>query len=147
MDEKASNVIRGIFVHGDWVTYPIEVKNEFFDFYSSKFNNFQNILMVARSDRFSSLLPKDVELLEKLFSVKDIKEAVWDCGGDRAPGSDGILFKFLKHFWDVLGDYLLGKRPAFVLPNVICMEQSSFLKGHQILDGPLMVNYGFYGIW
>lgn len=35
---------------------------------------------------------------------------------------------------------LLAKRLASVLHEVIGVERSAFLKGHQILDGLLMVN-------
>ena len=35
---------------------------------------------------------------------------------------------------------ILAKRLSEVLPNVIGAEQSAFLKGRQILDGPLMVS-------
>ncbi|KAJ0895798.1 putative RNA-directed DNA polymerase [Helianthus annuus] len=34
------------------------------------------------------------------FSGEEIKSAVWDCHGDRAPGPDGINFGFIKRCWD-----------------------------------------------
>ena len=37
-------------------------------------------------------------------------------------------------------DKLLAKRLASILPDVIGVEQSTFLKGRRILDGPLMVS-------
>ena len=40
--------------------------------------------------------------LEAPFSKDEIKAAVWDCGGDRAPGPDGFTFGFIKHFWSIL---------------------------------------------
>ncbi|GJZ69371.1 RNA-directed DNA polymerase, eukaryota, reverse transcriptase zinc-binding domain protein [Tanacetum coccineum] len=30
------------------------------------------------------------------------KRAVWDCGGDRAPGPDGFTFNFFITFWDII---------------------------------------------
>ncbi|GJZ38058.1 putative RNA-directed DNA polymerase, eukaryota, reverse transcriptase zinc-binding domain protein, partial [Tanacetum coccineum] len=42
------------------------------------------------------------EFLEHHCSREEIKKAVWDCGGDRAPGPDGFTFKFITSFWDLL---------------------------------------------
>ncbi|KAF5793118.1 putative RNA-directed DNA polymerase [Helianthus annuus] len=38
-------------------------------------------------------------MLVKRFTKEEIKEAVWNCGNEKAPGPDGFSFKFLKHFW------------------------------------------------
>nr|KAJ0207000.1 hypothetical protein LSAT_V11C500269900 [Lactuca sativa] len=40
----------------------------------------------------------DVQLLESPFSGEEIKDSVWDYGGDRAPSPDGVSYKFLKHY-------------------------------------------------
>ena len=42
------------------------------------------------------------KFLERKFTKDEIKRAVWDCGGDRAPGPDGFTFKFFTSFWDLL---------------------------------------------
>ncbi|GJY58810.1 putative RNA-directed DNA polymerase, eukaryota, reverse transcriptase zinc-binding domain protein, partial [Tanacetum coccineum] len=40
--------------------------------------------------------------LEQNCTHDEIKRAVWDCGGDRAPGPDGFSFKFFTTFWDLI---------------------------------------------
>ena len=40
--------------------------------------------------------------LDKLFTIEEIKEAVWDMESDIAPGPDGIPVTFYKEFWDVI---------------------------------------------
>ncbi|GJU11118.1 hypothetical protein Tco_1133514 [Tanacetum coccineum] len=42
------------------------------------------------------------ESLESDFTNDEIKRAVWDCGGDSSPGSDGFTFKFFKTFWETI---------------------------------------------
>lgn len=37
-----------------------------------------------------------------IFEEEEIKEAVWDCGSLKSPGSDGFNFKFIKSFWILL---------------------------------------------
>nr|GEX54230.1 hypothetical protein [Tanacetum cinerariifolium] len=42
------------------------------------------------------------QYLELSCSRKEIKHAVWDCGGEHARGPDGFTFKFITSFWDML---------------------------------------------
>ncbi|XP_076922863.1 uncharacterized protein LOC143584777 [Bidens hawaiensis] len=50
------------------------------------------------------LTEEDAEELVVQFSEKEIKEAVFDCGGDKAPGPDGFNFRFVQMFWSLLAD-------------------------------------------
>lgn len=34
--------------------------------------------------------------------MEEIKRAAIELGGDKAPGLDGFLLHFFKHFWDLL---------------------------------------------
>ena len=36
------------------------------------------------------------------FFDQEIKEVVWNCGGDKCPTPDGFNFNFIKAFWRVL---------------------------------------------
>lgn len=91
-------LILGVSVDRGWVTDPVAVKKEFYDLYSSRFKTLYNIPMASRSNLFFSLNPEDVQLLESPFSGEEIKDSVWDYGGDRAPSPDGVSYKFLKHY-------------------------------------------------
>ncbi|GJQ96973.1 cytochrome P450 CYP72A219-like protein [Tanacetum coccineum] len=44
----------------------------------------------------------DRALLETNVSIDEIKDVVWDCGSDKAPGPDGFTFAFVKRYWDLL---------------------------------------------
>ncbi|GJX36969.1 hypothetical protein Tco_0250272, partial [Tanacetum coccineum] len=89
--------------------------------------------------------------------------AVWDCDGDKASGPDGFSFKF---FWDLVendvvanaktvSDFcpisligcqykiigkLLANRIRVVTGDCVNPVQSAFIKGRNILDGPLILN-------
>ena len=41
-------------------------------------------------------------MLSGRFQEEEIKDAVWGCGSDKSPGPDGINFKFIKQFWDII---------------------------------------------
>lgn len=33
--------------------------------------------------------------------MEEIKNVVWDCGGDRSLGPDGFSFRFIRNFRDI----------------------------------------------
>ena len=131
--------------------------------------------------------------LNQPFSDEEIKDAVWNCGSDKAPGPDRFTFKLFKKYWDVIGgdilsfvkefetttciprgcnssfftlvpkvddpivigDFrpisligcqykiiakVLANRLANVISSVVGEVQMAFIKGRQIIDGPLMVD-------
>ncbi|KAF5773617.1 putative RNA-directed DNA polymerase [Helianthus annuus] len=99
---KASNSIHGLDVNGVWVSKPSLVKKEVFRFFRSKFVE----ECVARPRLVCSDLKRvsesDASMLDARFSVEEIKAAVFGCGDDRAPGPDGVNFRFVKRFWNLL---------------------------------------------
>ncbi|GKD61016.1 putative RNA-directed DNA polymerase, eukaryota, reverse transcriptase zinc-binding domain protein [Tanacetum coccineum] len=44
----------------------------------------------------------DRDYLERLATLEEIKEAVWDCGSSKAPSPDGFSFAFVKKYWDII---------------------------------------------
>ncbi|GJX28628.1 putative RNA-directed DNA polymerase [Tanacetum coccineum] len=143
--------------------------------------------------RINILSLDDSQLLDQPFTLQEIKNTVWECGGDKAPGPDRFTFKFVKKHWDVIkddivayvkefeatsyiprgcnssfiilipkvedplviGDYrpisligcqykiiskVLANRLAHVISSVIGDTQMAFIKGRQIIDGPLIVD-------
>nr|GFA93753.1 putative RNA-directed DNA polymerase, eukaryota, reverse transcriptase zinc-binding domain protein [Tanacetum cinerariifolium] len=88
-----------------------------------------------------------------------IKEAVWNCGGEKAPGLDWFTFKFIKCYWDTdpihLNDFrpisligcqykviakVLANRLLKVINSIVSEVQTAYIQGRQIIDGPLIVN-------
>ena len=51
------------------------------------------------------------------FEEKEVKAVVWDCGSAKSSGLDGLNFKFIKEFRDVIKTDLL-----FFWMNSISME-------------------------
>ncbi|GJS11827.1 putative RNA-directed DNA polymerase [Tanacetum coccineum] len=54
------------------------------------------------NNRVSKIMMEDAASLEVLFSEKEVWDAVCECGSDKAPGSDGFNFKYIKRFWGVI---------------------------------------------
>lgn len=141
----------------------------------------------------STLNPGDRDFLESSINMDEVKNAVWECGSDKAPGPDGYSFAFVKRYWDLLkfsihefvSTFLtskkmpVGSNSSFitlipkvsnlihisdfrhisligihykiiakilaiqlskVVDKIVSHEQSAFIKGRQILDGPLVLS-------
>ena len=92
---KAANAIPGVLVNGEWISQPSLVKKEVFRFYRDHFRENASrrpgyicgdLKQVALENRENLIAP---------FSKEEIKEAVFDCGSDKAPGfhETGVIHK------------------------------------------------------
>ncbi|GJR29739.1 putative RNA-directed DNA polymerase, eukaryota, reverse transcriptase zinc-binding domain protein [Tanacetum coccineum] len=149
-----------------------------------------------RLSQYLRAIPIDMSFLPVLdttIQLEEIKNAVWECGSQKAPGPDGFTFMFIKRYWDLLhldiqtfvvnffssGSFppgmnssfftlilkvnnplfikdfrpisligfqykivakILANRLSKVIDSVISKEQSAFISGRQILDGPLILS-------
>nr|GEV98153.1 RNA-directed DNA polymerase, eukaryota, reverse transcriptase zinc-binding domain protein [Tanacetum cinerariifolium] len=117
-------------------------------------------------DQFPRVLSSDLSCnLEAMVSSHEIKKAIWDCGSDKTPGPNGsipngcnpsfiaLILKVLdaKLFNDfrpislvgyqykIIGKILVN-RLSNVMDDLISQEQSAFVKGRQIMEGPIILN-------
>ncbi|KAI5413752.1 hypothetical protein KIW84_058053 [Lathyrus oleraceus] len=57
---------------------------------------------------FKEFLVGDNVMLEKPFSLEELKETIWDCAGDKTPGLNGFSLEFFKKGWDFLKEDLMN---------------------------------------
>ncbi|GJW07652.1 RNA-directed DNA polymerase, eukaryota, reverse transcriptase zinc-binding domain protein [Tanacetum coccineum] len=67
------------------------------------------------------------DYLENHFSRDENKRAIWDCGGDRAPGPNGFTFKFFTTFWDVIEADVIRFVQEFFLTGYFPKGCNSFI--------------------
>lgn len=60
--------------------------------------------------------------MERPFSGEEVKVAIWDLVGDKAPGLDGFPIAFYKECWDVIKGVLMRVCD-------ICFVRISFIHG------------------
>ncbi|GJS17303.1 hypothetical protein Tco_0411775 [Tanacetum coccineum] len=160
--------IRGVMVNGTWESNPGMVKREFFSYFLEKSKPFvreRPRMLFA----FSKILLADQKKdLEGMFFRKEIKKAVWDCGNEKSSGPNGFTFDFFKKYWEIIENdlvdainqfhkigkilrgchsyfitlipKLLANRIALVVEDIVSLEQSAFVKGRKIMDGPMILN-------
>ncbi|KAJ9565765.1 hypothetical protein OSB04_001731 [Centaurea solstitialis] len=128
------NNIHGIMVNGEWVSDPKRIKDEAFNFYAKKFEGNLGVRSSFHSNNFSKLSEDQCKFLDADFTEAEIKNAIWDCEGDKAPGPNGFSFEFFKVFWPSIKSDLLAAIKQF--------EATGYIepKCRHILDGLLIIS-------
>ncbi|GJS17699.1 hypothetical protein Tco_0412171 [Tanacetum coccineum] len=137
----ANSMIKGIYLDGVWCEAPDQTKKAAFDHLSSRFKECDLNRPCFNSPLFRKLSSSDACILESNIFIDEIKGAVWDCDGSKAPGPDGFNFKgvslaeegtnvsLLKYADDTL---FFGEWSRLNARNLIlilkCFEKASSLK-------------------
>ncbi|XP_058752224.1 uncharacterized protein LOC131625381 [Vicia villosa] len=74
-----------------------DVKEAVFNFFENKFLETEVSRPVLDGIPFNSINSLEAADIEKPFLEAEIKEALWECGGDKSPGPDGYSFLFIKN--------------------------------------------------
>ncbi|XP_021996297.1 uncharacterized protein LOC110893498 [Helianthus annuus] len=101
LDVKAANYFPGLLVRGVWVSKPEIVKTVVLRFFRSKFS--ENVVVRPKfiCDGLKKIDNLEAERLIQQFTVPEIKDAMFGCGADKAPGPDGFNFRFIRSFWEL----------------------------------------------
>ncbi|KAJ0628910.1 putative RNA-directed DNA polymerase [Helianthus annuus] len=125
---KAKNRINKITVEGVTTNIPKEVKAGIMKAFMKVFE--EPVRSRPSMDRrdFKKLTEIQRGQLIEAFSRKEVKDAIWACGGDKAPGPDGITFKLIKNFWLMFEDPIMKMMMQFHShPNIPVGCNASFI--------------------
>lgn len=90
---------------GEWVYEQNVLKNMARSYYNNLFSSEANTdLRINSEHSFPPLNDFDKNLLSCYVTDVEIKEAVFDMGGFKAPGPDGIQAFFYQEYWHVVGE-------------------------------------------
>nr|GFC89730.1 RNA-directed DNA polymerase, eukaryota, reverse transcriptase zinc-binding domain protein [Tanacetum cinerariifolium] len=134
-----------------------DIKKDFFNFYKKKFSCHDSQIFFLSFMSAHRLNTSDQDLLEAVVSTEEIKTAVWDYGSNKAPGVNSAFITLIPKVSNPLSikDYrpislvglhykivakILSNRLSKVIDSIISPEQSAFISGRQILDGPLILS-------
>jgi len=99
---RRTNAVNGVFIKGSWVEEPSRVKEEVRRFFQHWFQESMQNKPTLNGISFNSIGQQANQMLVGSFSEEEIRRAVWDCGNEKSPGPDGLNFKFIKQFWQIL---------------------------------------------
>ena len=94
--------LNGVKVDGVWKDEPAEVKEEVRRFFSKRFQEADFDRPTLDGIPFNTIDVQQNVMLVERFQEEEIRRAVWSCGSDKSPGPNGLNFKFIKQFWEVI---------------------------------------------
>ncbi|XP_021980825.1 uncharacterized protein LOC110876976 [Helianthus annuus] len=98
----STNRLNGLMIGGEWITYPLSIKESLYEFFKHQFSEPMTVRPGMVCSGIATISGSEATMLERPFIVEEIKAAVWECEGDRAPGPNGFNFKFIKRCWEGL---------------------------------------------
>lgn len=101
-NRRRKNAILSIEIDGQTCEDPSRIKSEAASFFKGIFIEEFQKRPTFENLQFNQLSADQAANLIKPFSYEEIEEAVKSCSSDKAPGSDGFNFKFIKNAWDIV---------------------------------------------
>nr|GEW41376.1 hypothetical protein [Tanacetum cinerariifolium] len=106
-------------VNEEWLSHPIQVKENFFNFFHDKFQHIESIFDSNNNLGFATLCPNIASDLQRPASFEEIRKAVWDCGSGKSLRLDGFTFSFLKSYWNFFKDDVVNFVTNFMKSGVM----------------------------
>ncbi|GJT77711.1 RNA-directed DNA polymerase, eukaryota [Tanacetum coccineum] len=100
--KRSQLFIRGILSEGDWIVDPKRVKFEFYNHFANQFSKSKSPRVNLEFQFSNRLNSEQAEDLERPISYDEIEKAVWDCGKNKSPVTDGFMFEFLRKYWNIV---------------------------------------------
>lgn len=110
---KRVNYIGKIRTNFSLTSDPIEVKEEIANYFERLYPSDNLPRPSLEGVAFPSIPPSLMIWLERDFEEEDVRVALAECGGDKAPGRDGLNFSFIHVAWDVLKQDFIGMLSEF----------------------------------
>ncbi|XP_057775236.1 uncharacterized protein LOC130994218 [Salvia miltiorrhiza] len=92
---RKKNEISGLLVEDQWISDPTTVKKMVKDHFEAFFKKKERQLPFFPGDFMKKKLSSEERMsLVREFDESEIKDAVWNCDGDKSPGPDGLISRF-----------------------------------------------------
>lgn len=99
---KRYNSIDSLLINGANVSEPAMIREEIIDFYQNLYKENEHWRPQFSPTDQATLNEEDNVMLQSQFGEQEIKECVFACAGDKAPGPDGFTMAFFIQCWEVV---------------------------------------------
>lgn len=89
-ENRRHNMLRGLLVDGCWIDEPSRVKQEVHMLFKNKFKEAERDKPRLDGVGFKVIAQQQNDSLVERFHEKEVKDAVWECGSEKCPKSDGL---------------------------------------------------------
>ncbi|XP_016173375.1 uncharacterized protein LOC107615870 [Arachis ipaensis] len=100
---RRNNRLDALVINGRLVRNQAWIKIAIRDFYKDLYHQERSPVVGFRDGLVNRIDVEHSIALERLPTMEEIKEAVWDCESSKARGSDGYNMNFIKKCWDEIG--------------------------------------------
>ncbi|KAK9929750.1 hypothetical protein M0R45_026836 [Rubus argutus] len=114
-NRKKKNQLKGLFdKEGQWCTTDVDIETIVLQYYSELFST-----SLPTNTETVNLLPQIISddmnvILSKQLSVEEIRLALFQMHPSKAPGLDGFSPCFYQHFWNIVGNNVVGAVRSFL---------------------------------
>ena len=99
---RRNNSLKGVTIDRSWIEELTRVKEEVRLFFLQRFQESDQDRPRLDGICFLTIGQQQNDMLLGRFQEDEVKNAVWDCGSEKSPGSDGLNLKFIKIFWHII---------------------------------------------
>ncbi|XP_057744759.1 uncharacterized protein LOC130962581 [Arachis stenosperma] len=100
---QRNNRIDALVINGRLIRNQARIKIANGEFYKYLHHQERSPVVGFRDEHVNQIDEEDSVALERIPTMEEIREAVWDCESSKALGSDGYNMNFIKKFWDEIG--------------------------------------------
>ena len=99
---RRNSCLKGVMIDGLWIEEPVRVKEAVRSFFMQRFQ--EPVSDRPRLDGISFQIIDRLhnDMLVERFKEEEVKVAMWECGSEKCPGPDGLNFKFIKKYWNLI---------------------------------------------
>lgn len=139
---RRGNMITAFRGRNGFVEGVAAVKEELKGHFAKFFNDNRTNRPMPANINFKCLNDDNSAWLERPFSEDDIKDAVWDCDGNKSMGPDGYSLEFFKRCWDfVKQDVFNFVKDFFKDARLLKVVISSFITLIPNIHSPQSLKY------
>ncbi|GJW37835.1 RNA-directed DNA polymerase, eukaryota, reverse transcriptase zinc-binding domain protein [Tanacetum coccineum] len=134
--KRRNQIINGIMVEGNWITDPSLIKDAFFQFYKVKFQASQDIIKKDLNDFINSFFTS----CDKTYGANSSFFTLIPKVNNPTLITDFRPISLIDIHYKIIAK-ILANRLSKVIDKIVSKEQSAFIAGRQILDGPIILNH------
>jgi len=101
---RRHNSLQLLQVNGIQVDGVQNIRSTIFNHFYSHFRHIDGVQLGVENLNFRRLSLLEAGSLTRIFTLEEVKRAMWDCDSYKSPGPNGISFGFIKQFWNYLKD-------------------------------------------
>ncbi|XP_056848447.1 uncharacterized protein LOC130498828 [Raphanus sativus] len=145
---RARNRIVGLYDEGgNWITEEQGIEKVAVNYFEDLFTTTSpSEFEVFLGEITPSITHQTNQMLIKLATEEEVRQALFMMHPEKAPGPDGMTALFFQHSWHIIKKDLVEMRLKLCLPTLISETQSAFVAGRLISDNILIAQEMFHGL-